>query len=106
MGSAGGSPAHFGVPPKCPFSAFFVLQSLKIAHFREDSPISVNLHLCPSVFICGFNCFLKAESSLDANLMIQPRSGVNPIVLGGALGDAQHFGGFGVGHADEITEFD
>jgi hypothetical protein len=44
--------------------------------------------------------------SVDANLVIQPRSGVKPIVLGDALGNAQDFGGFGVGHADEVTEFD
>jgi hypothetical protein len=35
MGSEGGSPAHFGVPPRCPFSA---LRSVRIAHFREDFP--------------------------------------------------------------------
>jgi hypothetical protein len=33
MGSAGDSPAHFGVPPKRPFSA---LLSVRIAQFCED----------------------------------------------------------------------
>ena len=46
----------------------------------------------------------SALAFLRLDFAEEPGAGVSPIVIGGAGGNAQHFGGFLKGHADEVTE--
>jgi len=38
--------------------------------------------------------------------MDEPGAGVNPVILGGALGKAQGLGCLNIGHSDETTQLD